>query len=181
MVAEDKMPWYRKKNLRILYVYLFLCCMGVEMTSGFDSQLINVLQFSPPFNEYFGNGYKNPLTNQVGIEPSLLGFMNACYQLGSIFGVPIAPWVNKTYGRRWAIMIGSIVMVVGALLQGFAQHGKHLLCFLCYFHRQSLSLYLNGIFVRGSNADPVEQSPCTSSPACSSASVSFSASSPPRP
>jgi len=41
MVAEDKVPWYKKPNLRVMYTYLFLCCCGVEMTSGFDSQLIN--------------------------------------------------------------------------------------------------------------------------------------------
>jgi hypothetical protein len=50
LVAEDKVPWYRKPNLRVMYMSLFFCCMGVEMTSGFDSQLINVLQFSPSFN-----------------------------------------------------------------------------------------------------------------------------------
>lgn len=51
LVEADKVPWYRKPNLRIMYVWLFLCCMGVEMTSGFDSQLINTLQFSKPFNK----------------------------------------------------------------------------------------------------------------------------------
>ena len=51
IVEEDKVPWYKKPNLRIMYIYLFLCCMGVEMTSGFDSQLINTLQFSQPFNK----------------------------------------------------------------------------------------------------------------------------------
>jgi hypothetical protein len=35
----------------MMYLWLFLCCMGVEMTSGFDSQLIGTLQFSPPFNK----------------------------------------------------------------------------------------------------------------------------------
>jgi len=51
IVQEDKVPWYKKPNLRIMYIYLFFCCMGVEMTSGFDSQLINTLQFSQPFNK----------------------------------------------------------------------------------------------------------------------------------
>jgi hypothetical protein len=67
MVAEDKVrfrawlwvlalmnikvPWYKKPNLRMMYLWLFLCCMGVEMTSGFDSQLIGTLQFSQPFNK----------------------------------------------------------------------------------------------------------------------------------
>ncbi|KFY57269.1 hypothetical protein V496_06481 [Pseudogymnoascus sp. VKM F-4515 (FW-2607)] len=121
MVAEDKVPWYKKRNLRILYLYLFLCCMGVEMTSGFDSQLINTLQLTNSFRVYFGNGYLNK-DGKAAITPNILGFMSACYQLGSIFGVPVAPYVNQRWGRRWAIMIGSIVMCVGAILQCFAQH-----------------------------------------------------------
>lgn len=51
LVEEDRIPWYKKPNLRTMYIFLFLCCMGVEMTSGFDSQLINTLQFSQPFNK----------------------------------------------------------------------------------------------------------------------------------
>lgn len=51
LVEEDKTPWYKKPNLRLMYVWLFCCCMGVEMTSGFDSQLINTLQFAPTFHK----------------------------------------------------------------------------------------------------------------------------------
>jgi hypothetical protein len=43
LAAEDKMPWYKKPNLRTMYFFLFCCCMGIEITSGFDSQLINTL------------------------------------------------------------------------------------------------------------------------------------------
>lgn len=50
LVEEDKVPWYKKRNLRLMYLWLFCCCMGVEMTSGFDSQLINTLQFSSNFH-----------------------------------------------------------------------------------------------------------------------------------
>jgi NADH:ubiquinone oxidoreductase subunit B-like Fe-S oxidoreductase len=50
IAAEDKVKWYKKPNLRFMYFCLFACCMGVEMTSGFDSQLINTLQFSGPWN-----------------------------------------------------------------------------------------------------------------------------------
>jgi hypothetical protein len=49
MVAEDKVPWYQKPNLRYLYLLLFPTCMGVEMTSGFDSQIINAVQLVPPW------------------------------------------------------------------------------------------------------------------------------------
>jgi len=61
---------------------------------------------------------------KYAIEPGMLGFVNSCYQLGSIFAVPFAPWFAQKYGRRWSIMLGSLIMVVGALIQGFAQHGK---------------------------------------------------------
>ena len=34
-VNEDKVPWYRKKNLRLLYLIMFPTCIGIEMTSGY--------------------------------------------------------------------------------------------------------------------------------------------------
>lgn len=142
MVAEDKVIWYKKPNLRKMYFILFFCCMGVEMTSGFDSQLINTLQFSQKFNECmysnhspplecadgaidFGGGEKDRKTNKFIINAGLLGFISSCYQLGSILAVPIAPWINQKFGRRWSIMIGSLIMCVGALIQGFSQHGTY--------------------------------------------------------
>lgn len=69
----------------------------------------------------FGDGYKDKDGN-AAIEPSIIGFMSACYQLGSIIAVPIAPWVGQKYGRRFSVMLGSGIMIVGAILQGFAQH-----------------------------------------------------------
>jgi sugar porter (SP) family MFS transporter len=123
LVAEDKVPWYKKPNLRLMYVWLFFCCMGVEMTSGFDSQLINTLQFSQNFHHYLGDGRRDPDNpDKFKIEAGLLGFVNSSYQLGSIFAVPIAPWFAQKYGRRMSILLGSLIMVCGALIQGFAQH-----------------------------------------------------------
>lgn len=74
----------------------------------------------------FGDGYQTVKNGkaQYDIKAGMLGFISSCYQLGSILAVPIAPWINQKYGRRWSIMIGSLTMVVGALLQGFAQHSK---------------------------------------------------------
>lgn len=44
LVEADKVPWYSKPKLRYLYLILFPTCMGVEMTSGFDSSMMNGLQ-----------------------------------------------------------------------------------------------------------------------------------------
>ncbi|KAH7313727.1 major facilitator superfamily domain-containing protein, partial [Stachybotrys elegans] len=37
--------------------------------------------------------------------------------LGSVCSTPVAPWVADKYGRRWGITMGSIIMIVGAIMQ----------------------------------------------------------------
>jgi MFS family permease len=71
----------------------------------------------------FSDGYVDA-KGKPALTPALLGFVASCYQLGSILGVPVAPWFNHRFGRRWCIMIGSLIMVVGAIIQGFSQHGQ---------------------------------------------------------
>ena len=51
LANEDKTPWYRKPNLRLLYLLLFPACMCIEATSGFDSQMMNALQIVPAWQK----------------------------------------------------------------------------------------------------------------------------------
>jgi hypothetical protein len=51
VVEEDKVRWWKKRNLRLLYLLLYPTCMGIEITSGFDSQMINGLQLIDPWNK----------------------------------------------------------------------------------------------------------------------------------
>lgn len=51
LVEEDKVIWYKKKNLRFLYFMLFPACMAIESTSGFDSQIINTVQIVPSWQK----------------------------------------------------------------------------------------------------------------------------------
>jgi hypothetical protein len=51
LAEDDTISWYRKPNLRLLYILLFPACMGIELTSGFDSQLINALQIVPSWKD----------------------------------------------------------------------------------------------------------------------------------
>ncbi|KAH6670848.1 hypothetical protein F5X68DRAFT_215386 [Plectosphaerella plurivora] len=48
---EDPVPWYKKPNLRYLYLLLFPTCMAMELTSGFDGQMVNALQIVPAWVE----------------------------------------------------------------------------------------------------------------------------------
>jgi len=47
LANEDKMPWYRKPNLRHLYIMLIPTCMGIQITSGFHGQMVNAIQILP--------------------------------------------------------------------------------------------------------------------------------------
>ncbi|ORY71664.1 general substrate transporter [Pseudomassariella vexata] len=109
MAIEDKVPWYRKKNLRYLYFMLFPCLMGIEMTSGFDSQVINAVQIVPAWNSYFGHP-----------QGGLKGILASALPLGSCIGLPLIPYVNDGFGRRWCVMFGSVIMIIGSLIQGFS-------------------------------------------------------------
>jgi sugar porter (SP) family MFS transporter len=111
LANEDKKWFYQKPNLLYLYLMLFPTCMGIELTSGFDSQMINALQIVPFWRKYFGEP-----------QGSLKGIIAAAYSLGAILSLPFIPVVNDRFGRRWSIFGGSVIMVIGALIQGFSQH-----------------------------------------------------------
>jgi hypothetical protein len=51
LVEEDTVSWIQKPNLRNLYFLLVPAAIGIEITSGFDSQLINALQIVPSWIE----------------------------------------------------------------------------------------------------------------------------------
>ncbi|KAH6651694.1 general substrate transporter [Truncatella angustata] len=109
LAKEDKVPWYKKPNLRSLYFMLFPTCMGIELTSGFDSQMINALQIVPSWVSFFGNP-----------QNELKGIISASYSLGAILSLPLVPIINDRLGRRWSIFLGSVTMVIGSIIQGFS-------------------------------------------------------------
>ncbi|KAJ7590279.1 general substrate transporter [Mycena floridula] len=111
LAADDTVPWYSKPNLRILYLVLLPTCIGVEMTSGFDSSMMNGLQAVDSWDTF----YHSP-------RSTLLGLMSAAYSLGAIVALPLVPYVNDEWGRRRAIVFGSILMIIGAVLQTASQN-----------------------------------------------------------
>ncbi|TFK23547.1 hexose transporter [Coprinopsis marcescibilis] len=119
LVEQDQIPWYQKPNLRMLYFIFIPTCLGVEMTSGqvdsvnfyFDSSMMNGLQAVGSWDLYFNKPRK-----------AELGLMSAIYSLGAIVAVPFVPYVTDRFGRRFAILLGSIIMVLGAALQTAAQN-----------------------------------------------------------
>lgn len=58
------------------------------------------------------------------LSPELKGIIAASYSLGAILSLPFIGVVNDRLGRRWSIFGGSVIMVVGAIMQGLSINGK---------------------------------------------------------
>ncbi|EKM79799.1 hypothetical protein AGABI1DRAFT_56992 [Agaricus bisporus var. burnettii JB137-S8] len=111
LVQKDKRPWWKKANLRLLYLLFFPTCIGVEMTSGFDSSMMNGLQSVNTFDTFFHSP-----------RSTLLGLMSSMYSLGAIVSLPFVVMVSDGLGRRSAILLGSVIMILGAGLQAGAKN-----------------------------------------------------------
>jgi len=51
LVAQDDVPWYRKPNLRKLYLLFIGSVLCIETTSGYDASVVNGLQAVPRWNQ----------------------------------------------------------------------------------------------------------------------------------
>lgn len=54
---------------------------------------------------------------------SMRGLIAAVYWIGGIASLPFVGIINDRFGRRWSIFVGSAIMVVGAIIQGFSVNG----------------------------------------------------------
>ena len=111
LASQDTMPWYKRKHLRMLYIIFIPTLLGVEMTSGFDSSMMNGLQAVASWDNYFGSP-----------RSALLGLMSAIYSLGAILVLPAVPPICDRLGRRGGIVFGSILMLIGAAIQTASQN-----------------------------------------------------------
>jgi MFS family permease len=105
-LARQSAPWYKSAARRQLYLLLFPACVISYATSGYDGSMMNSLQTVSYWDDFFDNP-----------RGAQLGLMSAIMSLGSICSTPIAPWVADRFGRRWGITVGSLIMIVGAILQ----------------------------------------------------------------
>lgn len=115
LVKNDKVRWWNKPNLRRLYLCLVPFCLFIESTSGFDSSMMNGMQALSYWKKYFNH----PKGGQLGL-------LVACYNLGAISSIPFVSIVSDHIGRRWSIVFGSVIMVIGSIMQGLAQNRKPL-------------------------------------------------------
>lgn len=110
-LASSSAAWYSSSARRSLYFLLFPACVVSYATSGYDGSMMNSLQTVSYWDDFFGRP-----------RGAQLGLMSAIMSLGSVCSTPIAPWVADRFGRRWGITVGSIIMIIGAILQCESQN-----------------------------------------------------------
>lgn len=70
------------------------------------------VQFSLGFKPVMSG--KSQFNNPQGV---LLGMISASYALGAIASTFITAIISDRWGRRWSVFIGSIIMIIGVILQ----------------------------------------------------------------
>ncbi|KAF2870897.1 sugar carrier protein A [Massariosphaeria phaeospora] len=78
---------------------------------GYDSGVMTIVIASPNFLSFF----KTTLTSPT------IGAINSTFSGGAFFGSLMGGLTMDRFGRRWTIMIGAIINLVGAALQASAQ------------------------------------------------------------
>ncbi|RSM06199.1 hypothetical protein CEP52_005812 [Fusarium oligoseptatum] len=89
-----------------LYAILAPACLVVCATNGYDSSLLTGLQGVEAWKEQFGSP-----------KGALLGITSASYPLGAILSTPLSAFISDRFGRRQSIIIGSIIMILGVVMQ----------------------------------------------------------------
>lgn len=132
IARADTIKWYKKKNLRFLYLILVPTCLGVEWTSGFDSSMMNSLQAVQSWVDCQFTKFSNRTRLRPQLMPHFsdfdnpsgdrLGLLNAMYSLGALMSIPFIPTVSQFLGRRYTIVLASLVMTLGAGMQAGARN-----------------------------------------------------------
>lgn len=125
ILASDSRPALSSltPSLIRLDAVLAPACLVVCATNGYDGSVSTGLQGVAAWNHEFGSP-----------KGALLGITSAAYPLGAILSTPFSAMISDRFGRKWSILIGSCIMIIGVLIQ-------------CLSH--SIGLFIGGRIVVG--------------------------------
>lgn len=110
VLPQDGKPWYTQRHLLLLNLGMIIPYLS-STTNGYDGSMLNGLQSMGQWQNYFGH----PTGTRLGSLANGTTF-------GSILAFPIVPWLCDHTGRRFPIFLGSLILVIGAILQSAAQN-----------------------------------------------------------
>lgn len=110
-LANNTNPtWYKDAGLRKNVFH----CVGLYFAVfylGYDASLMNGLQSIPEWQEYFNHP-----------SGSILGLISASLFLPAIVTPFLASRINSIWGRKVCLGVGSVLLILGAFLNAFAQN-----------------------------------------------------------
>ena len=105
----DKM-WWHYPHLRQLNFFLAGAIL-VQATNGYDGSMLNGLQSLGAWENYFNHP-----------QGASLGTLSSGTTFGVLLTIFPTSYLCDRYGRRWPIIAGSILTVIGAIIQSVAQN-----------------------------------------------------------
>ena len=104
-IAETR-PWYKVPHLRRLSWVIFLITI-TSTNNGYDGSMLNGLQSL--------SHWQSAMDHPVGQK---LGALSNGALFGGIAALPFAPFLADRFGRRFVLIFGQSLSIIGAILQG---------------------------------------------------------------
>ncbi|EED17854.1 hexose carrier protein, putative [Talaromyces stipitatus ATCC 10500] len=103
------MPAWVPESTTTVAALLMICSMVQSATGGYDGSMMNGLNILPSYTEYFN------------LNAATTGLNTASVFIGSFFGTLCSGVLSDWLGRRSTLLWGSVVTLVGIVLQTAAQ------------------------------------------------------------
>ncbi|KAF9012535.1 general substrate transporter [Cyathus striatus] len=106
----DPRPWYKNRRLILLNLWIAILLI-TSSTNGYDGSMMNGLQSLQQWRDAFHNP-----------TGGALGLLNAIQNIGSLCGLPFAPYMADILGRRTNVVFGASVMIAATVVQTASQN-----------------------------------------------------------
>ncbi|RYP18656.1 hypothetical protein DL765_003791 [Monosporascus sp. GIB2] len=105
MLKEPPSAWSKSQVLVYAFSVVGFFCSTMN---GYDGSLINNLLQNPAFQAYY----------HVENSGIWAGIVSSMYQIGGVVALPFVGPAIDTWGRRWGMIIGAGLIVIGTIIQG---------------------------------------------------------------
>ncbi|ODQ77245.1 hypothetical protein BABINDRAFT_181856 [Babjeviella inositovora NRRL Y-12698] len=99
-------PWWRVTHLSYLNWCIFLITLS-STNNGYDGSMLNGLQSLT----YWGKKMGHP-------QGAVLGALTNGTVFGTVLAFPIASFFSDKWGRKKAVLLGQVILIIGAMIQG---------------------------------------------------------------
>lgn len=96
---------------------------------GYDQGVMSGIISAPAFADMFPETRDNP---------TMQGLVTAIYEIGCLIGAMFILWAADMLGRRKAMIIGAIIMIIGAIVQ-----------VTCFKNTNTLAQFIAGRVITG--------------------------------